>query len=473
MHVEKIIKVCGMREPDNIHSVIAAGADWVGLIFYPRSPRYMGEGHESLKEGLRHADKRIKKVGVFVDAPAEQMLSIADDYRLDYLQLHGNESPDICYALQKRGCAVIKAFPVASVADLEKTREYEGCADFFLFDTRCEGYGGSGRSFDWQILSSYEGSTPFLLSGGLRPESLSDLRAFAHPQLAGIDLNSGFEIAPACKDAAILCDFITNYKKKTMNRIDHLFETKQKDILSVYFTAGYPRLDDTLPVLRELQAGGIDMVEVGIPFSDPMADGLVIQAAATQALRNGMSLKYLFGQLKEARKEIQLPIVLMGYLNPIMQYGFENFCRTCKEVGVDGVIIPDLPYADYMADYKAVAETYHVSVIMLITPETSEERIRLIDRNTGGFIYMVSSAATTGAQKSFDDEKQAYFRRINEMKLTTPRLVGFGISNKATYDAASAHASGVIVGSRFVQLLASEPTPRAAVETLLRDLGLR
>lgn len=258
-----------------------------------------------------------------------------------------------------------------------------------------------------------------------------------------------------------------------MNRIDHLFETKKSGILSVYFTAGYPALEDTLPVLRELQAEGIDMVEVGIPFSDPMADGVVIQAAATQALHNGMSLRHLFGQLKDVRNEIRIPIVLMGYLNPIMQFGFENFCRACKEVGVDGVIIPDLPYADYMADYKPVAEEYNIRVIMLITPETSEERIRLIDQNTSGFIYMVSSAATTGAQKSFDEQKQDYFRRINGMNLTTPRLVGFGISNKATYDAASAHASGVIVGSRFVQLLESEATPKAAVETLLSDLGLK
>ncbi|MDD4116533.1 MAG: tryptophan synthase subunit alpha [Massilibacteroides sp.] len=258
-----------------------------------------------------------------------------------------------------------------------------------------------------------------------------------------------------------------------MNRIDYLFETKKKGILSVYFTAGYPALDDTLPVLRELQAAGVDMVEVGIPFSDPMADGAVIQNAATQALRHGMSLKYLFRQLKDVRKEIHFPIILMGYLNPIMQYGFEEFCRSCKETGVDGVIIPDLPYADYVVDYKPVAEVFDLKIIMLITPETSEERIRLIDQHTSGFIYMVSSAAITGAQKSFDEQKQAYFRRINRMNLKNPRLVGFGISNKATYDAAAANASGVIVGSRFVQLLETEATPREAVIHLLSDLGLR
>lgn len=462
-----------MRDPENIRVVAASGADWIGLIFYPRSPRYVGDGDAALKGEFRRDGHRVRKVGVFVDAPPEQMIGLAGEYKLDFLQLHGNESPDLCYALQKRGLAVIKAFSVASAEDLEKTSDYEGRADYFLFDARCDTHGGSGRRFDWNLLSAYRGETPFFLSGGLSPGCLADLQAFNHPRLAGIDLNSGFELAPARKDADALRLFITNYKtNEKMNRIDRLFRTKTNGILSVYFTAGYPDPEGTVPVLRELQSGGVDMVEVGIPFSDPMADGGVIQAAATQALRNGMSLKRLFGQLKDVRKEIHIPIVLMGYLNPVMQYGFENFCRTCREVGVDGVIIPDLPYADYMADYKPLADEYGLKVIMLITPETSEERIRLIDQNTSGFIYMVSSAATTGAQQRFDEEKQAYFRRINDMGLKNPRLVGFGISNKATYDAASAHASGVIVGSRFVQLLASEPTPEAAVKALIRNLGL-
>ena len=230
-------------------------------------------------------------------------------------------------------------------------------------------------------------------------------------------------------------------KHKDMNRITNLFNTKKDGILSVYFTAGYPALDDTTKILKELQAKGIDMVEVGIPFSDPMADGPVIQEAATQALHNGMSLRLLFDQLKDIRKEVRIPIILMGYLNPIMQFGFEAFCRKCVETGVDGMIIPDLPFADYMADYKAIAERYELKMIMLITPETSEERIRLIDEHTDGFIYMVSSAATTGAQQSFNEQKQAYFRRINGMGLQNPRLVGFGISNKATFDAAAANLS--------------------------------
>lgn len=255
-----------------------------------------------------------------------------------------------------------------------------------------------------------------------------------------------------------------------MNRITHLFQTKKDGILSIYFTAGYPHLDDTVAILKELEAKGINMVEVGIPFSDPMADGPVIQGAATTALRNGMSLRLLFKQLSGIRNAVKIPIILMGYLNPIMQYGFERFCQSCAEVGVDGMIIPDLPYADYMADYKDIADQYDLKVIMLITPETSEDRIRLIDAHTSGFIYMVSSAAITGAQKSFNEQKQAYFRRINGMHLTNPRLVGFGISNKATYEAAVANASGAIIGSKFVQLLGSEPTPAQAIDKLLDAL---
>lgn len=256
-------------------------------------------------------------------------------------------------------------------------------------------------------------------------------------------------------------------KHKEMNRITNLFNTKKNGILSVYFTAGYPQLDATTKILKELQTKGIDMVEVGIPFSDPMADGPVIQEAATQALRNGMSLRLLFDQLKDIRKEVRIPVILMGYLNPIMQFGFEAFCRKCVETGVDGMIIPDLPFADYMADYKATAERYDLKMIMLITPETSEERIRLIDEHTDGFIYMVSSAATTGAQQSFNEQKQAYFRRIDGMKLQNPRLVGFGISNKATFDAASANSSGAIIGSKFIQLLKSEAAIDKAVDKLL------
>ena len=253
-----------------------------------------------------------------------------------------------------------------------------------------------------------------------------------------------------------------------MNRINQLFSTKQKDILSIYFFFFFPTLEGTASTIKVLEKKGINMIEIGIPFSDPMADGPVIQHAATRALKNGMTLKLLFDQLKDIRKEVQIPLVLMGYLNPIMQYGFKDFCRTCRETGIDGVIIPDLPFKDYMEEYRSIAEEQDVRIIMLITPETSEERIRLIDEHTDGFIYMVSSAAITGAQKDFNAQKQAYFQRIADMNLRNPRMIGFGISNKQTFETASAHAAGAIIGSKFVTLLDEEDgdTEKAADKLL-------
>ena len=195
------------------------------------------------------------------------------------------------------------------------------------------------------------------------------------------------------------------------------------------------------------------MIEVGIPFSDPMADGPVIQDAATKALRNGMTLRTLFTQLAAVKEQVNIPLVLMGYLNPIMQYGIEAFCQSCADSGVSGVIIPDLPFDDYLQLVKPVADRYDLRVVMLITPETSEERIRFIDEHTDGFIYMVSSAAVTGTQQSFDEQKQAYFRRINQMQLRNPRMIGFGISNRQTLESAQQNAAGAIIGSKFVTLL--------------------
>ena len=257
------------------------------------------------------------------------------------------------------------------------------------------------------------------------------------------------------------------------NRIKTLFETKKKDILSVYFCAGYPSVDPTAEVIRTLEENGVDMLEIGIPFSDPMADGPVIQTAATQALRNGMSLRKLFSQLQDIRKSVEIPLLLMGYLNPVMQYGFERFCRSCTDSGIDGCIIPDLPLADYLNEFKPVAEKYGIKVIMLITPETSDERIRFIDEHTDGFIYMVSSAATTGAQQSFDEQKQAYFRRINAMSLRNPRMIGFGISNRETFRSACENASGAIVGSKFVTLMGETRSPETSVRKLKEALGLQ
>lgn len=255
-----------------------------------------------------------------------------------------------------------------------------------------------------------------------------------------------------------------------MNRINNLFQTKEQGILSIYFCAGHPAPEKTADTIKTLEKNGVDMVEIGIPFSDPMADGAVIQNAATKALKNGMSLHTLFSQLSDIRKEVNIPIILMGYLNPIMQYGFENFCAKCVGCGIDGVIIPDLPFKDYMETYKPIADRYEIRIIMLITPETSEERIRFIDEHTDGFIYMVSSAATTGAQKEFDDSKQAYFNRIDNMKLRHPRMIGFGISNKQTLDSAMQNASGAIIGSKFVTLYEETGDAEEAINRLYKIL---
>lgn len=239
-----------------------------------------------------------------------------------------------------------------------------------------------------------------------------------------------------------------------MNKINQLFsENKNSKLLSLYFCAGAPTLDGTTDVILTMQRRGISMIEVGIPFSDPMADGPVIQDAATTALKNGMTLQRLFDQLKAIKDEVHIPLVLMGYLNPIMQYGIERFCQACVDSGVSGIIIPDLPFKDYLEEVKPMADRYDLRVVMLITPETSEERIRFIDEHTDGFIYMVSSAATTGAQQSFDEQKQAYFRRINQMNLRNPRMIGFGISNRQTLESAQQNAAGAIIGSKFVTLL--------------------
>ena len=221
-----------------------------------------------------------------------------------------------------------------------------------------------------------------------------------------------------------------------MNKINQLFDnSKDQKLLSLYFCAGCPTLEGTANVILAMQHKGIAMVEVGIPFSDPLADGPVIQSAATKALKNGMTLTKLFAQLEAIKDQVTIPLVLMGYLNPILHYGIEAFCKRCVEAGVSGAIIPDLPFDDYL------------------TPETSEERIRFIDDHTDGFIYMVSSASITGTQKSFDDQKQAYFRKINAMNLRNPRMIGFGISNAQTLKAAQDNANGAIIGSKFVSLL--------------------
>ena len=257
-----------------------------------------------------------------------------------------------------------------------------------------------------------------------------------------------------------------------MNRIDRLFAAKNKDILSVYFTGGYPQVDSTAEIIRALAARGVDMIEVGVPFSDPMADGPVIQESSTVALRNGMTLARLLDQVAEARRDVpDIPLVLMGYLNPMMQYGIERLFARCKEVGIDALIIPDLPFGEYMRDFRDLCRKYDLPMIMLITPETSDERIRLIDTNCDGFIYMVSAAATTGTRDSFGPSQLDYFRRIAALGLSHPHLIGFGISNPTTLNQASEHSSGAIIGSLFIKCLAAEPTPAAAVDRLLNTIG--
>lgn len=256
-----------------------------------------------------------------------------------------------------------------------------------------------------------------------------------------------------------------------MNRINKLFADNPQNLLSIYFCAGAPTLDGTANVIRTLAKNGINMIEIGIPFSDPMADGPVIQNAATKALRNGMSLRLLFSQLKDIRKDVDIPLILMGYINPIVKFGFEEFCKKCVEVGIDGMILPDLPFKDYMEEFKPVADKYDLRIIMLITPETSEERIRFIDENTDGFIYMVSSAAITGAQKEFNAAKQAYFNKVHAMNLVHPTMIGFGISNKQTLLSSQANANGAIIGSKFVQLLdAAGGDAQTAIDNLYQAL---
>jgi tryptophan synthase alpha chain len=237
-----------------------------------------------------------------------------------------------------------------------------------------------------------------------------------------------------------------------MNRINQTLN-QDKKLLSIYFTTGFPQLEDTVPILEQLQQADVDMIELGLPFSDPLADGPTIQESSTQALRNGMTTDKLFTQLEGIRARIHVPLIVMGYFNPMMQYGVERFCKRCQEVGIDGLIIPDLPADVYHTQYQSLFQQYGLLNMFLITPQTPDERIRYIDQVSEGFIYMVSSAATTGAQGSFGDTQQHYFQRIADMKLQSKLLVGFGISNAETYQSAVAHSQGAIIGSAFIKHL--------------------
>jgi tryptophan synthase alpha chain len=239
-----------------------------------------------------------------------------------------------------------------------------------------------------------------------------------------------------------------------MNRINQLFNEKKKNILSIYYTAGYPNLYDTIGIAEALQHSGADMLEIGFPYSDPVADGPVIQASSKLALDNGMDLNLLFEQLKNLRKTVSIPVLLMGYVNPMLQYGVENFCKSCAEVGVDGCIVPDLPMAEYEALYSETFKRYGISNIFLVTPQTSEERIQKIDKLTNGFIYLVSSSATTGKNLQLSQDTEDYFARIAALNLKNPVIIGFGINSKETFAKACQYANGAIVGSAFVKSIA-------------------
>ncbi len=242
-----------------------------------------------------------------------------------------------------------------------------------------------------------------------------------------------------------------------MNSINQKLQENRK-LLSIYFTAGFPKLNDTVTIIKELENSGVDMIEIGLPFSDPLADGPTIQESSTIAIENGMTTKVLFEQLKDIRKSVQIPLLIMGYFNPILQFGVEKFCQKCAEIGIDGLIIPDLPIEIYKSEYQYIFEKYNLKNIFLITPQTSESRIREIDELSDSFIYMVSSAAVTGNQSGFGNEQTEYFKRIHDLKLKNTQIVGFGIKDKKTFEQATEYQKGTIIGSAFVNFLKKNST---------------
>lgn len=255
-----------------------------------------------------------------------------------------------------------------------------------------------------------------------------------------------------------------------MNRISRLFQTRSGQILSVYFTAGYPTCNSTVDIIRSLAISGADMIEIGIPFSDPMADGPVIQHSSDAALKQGMSMKLIFSQLQNIRLEVDIPLLFMGYLNPVIQYGVEKFCHDCLKTGIDGVILPDMPLQVYEEEYQTVFENYGLYNIFLISPQTSPGRIRQIDHASRGFIYMVSSSSTTGAREKFSTAQTDYFRRIRDMELKNPRLIGFGISNHAGFAEVCQYAEGAIIGSAFVEMLGKCSDPEADIQKFVKKI---
>ncbi|MCR9014043.1 tryptophan synthase subunit alpha [Aquiflexum gelatinilyticum] len=255
-----------------------------------------------------------------------------------------------------------------------------------------------------------------------------------------------------------------------MNRIDKLFQTKKERVLSIYFTAGFPKLEDTLLIMQAIESAGADIIEVGVPYSDPIADGPTIQDSNQIALDNGMSLKKLFEQLQDMRQTVSLPVVLMGYLNPIIQYGMEAFCKKCQEIGVDGLILPDLPMQQYLDEFKEIFDRYDLRNTFLISPQTSEKRIREIDTHSNGFIYMVSAHSITGARTGISEEQIAYFQRLEAMNLKNPRLIGFGISESETFTTASKYGNGAIIGSAFIKKIKESQDLKSDIESYIQSV---
>ena len=254
-----------------------------------------------------------------------------------------------------------------------------------------------------------------------------------------------------------------------MSRISELFKQKNKKVLNVYCTAGFPRLDSTMSVLTALQKNGADLIELGMPYSDPLADGPVIQASSTKALENGMSIAVLFEQLRALRPAVSVPVLLMGYMNPVLQYGFEKFCEAAARVGVDGLILPDLPIYEFETEYGPVMKKYGLDFVFLVTPETSEERVRRVDALSTGFLYAVSSSSTTGGNKDMNDQ-QGYFERLEKMQLRNPLMVGFGIRDKASFEAACLHANGAIIGTAYIKALENGPSVADATRSFLNSV---
>ena len=254
-----------------------------------------------------------------------------------------------------------------------------------------------------------------------------------------------------------------------MNRLNELFSRKKEPILSIYFTAGYPQLSSTLDIAEALEKAGADFLEIGFPYSDPLADGPVIQLSSQKALENGMTVELLFQHLKDLRKRVTIPVLLMGYFNPVLQYGVERFCAACADAGIDGVIVPDLPMYEYEGRYKDCFESHGISNIFLITPQTSDERIRRIDELSNGFIYLLSSSSTTGKNLALDEKADKYFSRIQQMNLKNPTMIGFGISNNDSFNKAAQYTRGAIVGSAFVKIL-SEDNHLEKVSDFIKNL---